>query len=681
MSTLIDKVPGAAKRPVAKTGGMTVLGALAVAAAAGGSVMAGPAAFAADSAGATFSKTTVTEGNKPLEADGFLTGSQDYGIQKWGGSAEVRYPAGSFVVLNADITIPDGAKPGQTFMIDLGRYWSPRTGTPAPLVDPDGKIIATAAHGAAGEGQVVFTLTDYVKDRVNLKATYSMQAQEFAPGEVRPAGDHVQAVTDGNGVALAQMKLRLGEPRWDDRVLYQGWSGEPDSPDGLLDARSGASWDGKSDVIIKVTAGAGYDIDCSSLANTDPAGITGIGLADIGASDNSVPTAANFLDPAKYTLACDKAGYTVTMPASSWTSADAASGQVLLARAGRIANMDKSWTAEGGVYGYVEFTQDGVTTQMTSFNNAPNSVGTGSSDPIEPGKYQVFTFEDVVRDNAYDAKADRILPNVPIRIQGTSDSGEAVDLKLTTDDKGFLTRALLPGKYSATATAPEGFIEVEPNVGDEKFDSDFSRGRVTFTILSGKTVRNDAGYFAPKAGLGHIKRVLEVTDTNNNGVTGDEGDTIAYAFAVENTGNTDLTTAILEDKKLGITAKECLTGPLAPGKSIDCDGTFTYTITAGDAAAGNVHNLATVTIPGLPGVPSEVTTPVAPAPAAPSQAPEQPAPLANTGEVAAQHGMNIGLIAASLAVLAGLTVGAVIYQRRRAAALNVAGNDGTDEQH
>ncbi|TSB24302.1 DUF11 domain-containing protein [Streptomyces benahoarensis] len=66
------------------------------------------------------------------------------------------------------------------------------------------------------------------------------------------------------------------------------------------------------------------------------------------------------------------------------------------------------------------------------------------------------------------------------------------------------------------------------------------------------------------------------------------GDTVTYRYVVRNSGNTTITGAtVADDRVSGIT---CQDTTLAPGASTECTGT--YTVTAADAAAGQVRNTA-----------------------------------------------------------------------------------------
>jgi uncharacterized repeat protein (TIGR01451 family) len=71
------------------------------------------------------------------------------------------------------------------------------------------------------------------------------------------------------------------------------------------------------------------------------------------------------------------------------------------------------------------------------------------------------------------------------------------------------------------------------------------------------------------------------------------GQTVAYTFAVTNTGNVTLTAVTVSDPLPGLSAIDC-PGPttLAPAATLTC--TATYTVTQGDMDAGRIDNTASV---------------------------------------------------------------------------------------
>ncbi|WP_220188970.1 DUF7507 domain-containing protein, partial [Streptomyces phytophilus] len=71
----------------------------------------------------------------------------------------------------------------------------------------------------------------------------------------------------------------------------------------------------------------------------------------------------------------------------------------------------------------------------------------------------------------------------------------------------------------------------------------------------------------------------------------EEGDTVPYTFTVTNTGNTVLEDVTVVDSRLGPVS--CPQTTLAPGESVRCTGTGT--VTAEDAARGELPNTATAT--------------------------------------------------------------------------------------
>ncbi|TQD44398.1 DUF7507 domain-containing protein, partial [Marilutibacter aestuarii] len=85
-----------------------------------------------------------------------------------------------------------------------------------------------------------------------------------------------------------------------------------------------------------------------------------------------------------------------------------------------------------------------------------------------------------------------------------------------------------------------------------------------------------------------------LADTNGDGVVGDAGDTITYAFSVENTGNVVLAPVTVVDPLLPDLS--CSVPSLAPGESASCVASGNaHVITPAEEAAGTVDNTATAT--------------------------------------------------------------------------------------
>src|SRR5690606_108916 len=112
---------------------------------------------------------------------------------------------------------------------------------------------------------------------------------------------------------------------------------------------------------------------------------------------------------------------------------------------------------------------------------------------------------------------------------------------------------------------------------------------------------------------------LELTKSVTSTGPYTEGDTISYQFQVENTGDVTLTNVSVTDELPGLSAISYAwpgaEGVLEIGQSVTA--TATYTVTAADVNAGNVHNSAT----------AEGTPPTTPAEPAPPLVPPPPHPV------------------------------------------------------
>jgi uncharacterized repeat protein (TIGR01451 family) len=98
----------------------------------------------------------------------------------------------------------------------------------------------------------------------------------------------------------------------------------------------------------------------------------------------------------------------------------------------------------------------------------------------------------------------------------------------------------------------------------------------------------------PSAAAIHLEK--SVTDSADADSRGSLGELLTYAFTVTNVGGTTLEDVTISDDLLGLVAAPCV-ATLAPGESTTCPllPAQTYVVTAGDVAAGQVHNMATAT--------------------------------------------------------------------------------------
>lgn len=97
----------------------------------------------------------------------------------------------------------------------------------------------------------------------------------------------------------------------------------------------------------------------------------------------------------------------------------------------------------------------------------------------------------------------------------------------------------------------------------------------------------------PQPQIELIKSVVDVADTNNDGLTGGVNDVITFAFTVTNTGTVDLVNITVDDALVAVVG-----GPIASlaiGQSDSNTFSATYVVTAADIAAGFVQNTATAT--------------------------------------------------------------------------------------
>lgn len=485
-------------------------------------------------ANVTFSNGTVSRGGSDIDESGAVTSVNALQITKWT-PGEFLSSGGRYVVVGFDIAIAEEATPGDTFEVTLPEFWVVRGATSlVDLTDDAGNVIATVEGvKSPGPSKITFTLTDYVVDHESIHGSYSFQAQEISSSE-RPAGYYEGAVV-GNGTQhILDLKVNVPEAKWPTPVVALSWGGDTNTPRGSGDIRSRPSWNGASDVAMTFVADNGYDIDCAALKNQNPNSGFGIGLANIGTTRTSAVTSEDLLDPSGYTLDCSADEFTLKMPASSWTDADAQTGQVLRAVFPRTANGEQDWQQDDGIYGYLHLEQDGGKWDLSSFNPRPDSSAIGRGNQLPPGEFQSTVFEDLNGNNVYDKGVDALLPGIEILVEGTTALGTTVSQTTTTDNNGFVSLELREGDYTATIqNAPVGMIAVATDSGNnDTVDSDYSDGVVAFTIASRETTKRDAGYRAPTS---TFKMSKQITGASASLVSADTTFTVNYSYPAGDT--------------------------------------------------------------------------------------------------------------------------------------------------
>jgi uncharacterized repeat protein (TIGR01451 family)/LPXTG-motif cell wall-anchored protein len=277
---------------------------------------------------------------------------------------------------------------------------------------------------------------------------------------------------------------------------------------------------------------------------------------------------------------------------------------------------------------------------------------------------------------------------------GAADAGETIDYTFTVKNTGNTTLegvSVVDPRVTtvtpASATLAPGAEQVFTSTGYVVTQADVDGGSVHNTAFARGHIPGGTEVYSPTAEHTEpapaaapaltVKKVATLNDKNGDGVA-QAGETITYSFQVTNTGNVTLTDVTVKDDRIAKLLPASVDF-LPPARTF----TFTadpYVVTAADAAAGKVVNVATATGEDPTGDPvvspeSTVTTvaqpPVEPTdPSTPSapQAPEQPAALASTGATDPS-----GPIAAGLVLL---IAGAALVAFRRRPWRHISGRPG-----
>jgi len=195
---------------------------------------------------------------------------------------------------------------------------------------------------------------------------------------------------------------------------------------------------------------------------------------------------------------------------------------------------------------------------------------------------------------------------------GVADVGETIAYSFTVTNTGNVDLSKVtiddpkvPGITPASATIAPGEVVIFRADDYTVTEADILAGVLSNTATAvgtlpgGETLESNPSTVtvppAPVAPALTIDKKAVLEDSNDNG-RADAGETIRFSFVVTNTGNVTLTGASVDDDMVtGLRRGQI--GSIAPGRSVTV-AADPYTMTAADAEAGGVYNVATATATG-----------------------------------------------------------------------------------
>ncbi len=264
-----------------------------------------------------------------------------------------------------------------------------------------------------------------------------------------------------------------------------------------------------------------------------------------------------------------------------------------------------------GVLFEVTNTGDGPFTNVGIAQNAAYSLG-GPVALLAPNQSDGTTFISVYQLTADDIGSGKI--NLPARATAMNRNSEVA---LEINAASALSTVEVYNDVLTASITPASILTLAPGAS-ATFDglyaltqTDIDAGQVTNTATAGGTTPDGVAVSdvsdADSAAAGESDPTITTivqspridvvktagTPTLNlgsNAAITDAGDTIAYSFAVTNTGTVTLNSITVADAKVG--AVTCAATTLAPAATTNCAAS--YTILQGDIDAGQVTNTATV---------------------------------------------------------------------------------------
>ncbi|WP_159589179.1 DUF7507 domain-containing protein [Chelativorans xinjiangense] len=426
-----------------------------------------------------------------------------------------------------------------------------------PKVSVTGGPLATLAAGAT--------------DSTTFTATYTLTADDLAAGQVENTA--TVTGTDPGGAPVTAQSHDEGQTPGTPTVteVEQGTSGLDLTKTGAFNDENGNGFAEAGETIgYTFTVRNMGDVDLTNVTITDPkVSVTGGPLATLaaGATDSTTFTAT-------YTVTADDLAAGQVENVATATGTDP-SGEPVTAQ-----SHDEGQTP--GTPTVTEVEQGASTFDLTKTGTLNDANGNGYAEPGETIGY-TFTVRntgdvDLTNVTVTDPKVSVTGGPLATLAAGATDSTTfTATYTLTAED---LANSTYENTATATGTDPGG-----APVTAQSHDEGQTPGTPTVT----DTPLGDGDF---------IKTSVGVADHNGDGVVGNAGDRIDYAFTIVNMGNVAIETFTISDP--GAVIEGTLAAPIPVGGRDDTSFTGYHVIAQEEIDAGVFKNLATgtATTPG-----------------------------------------------------------------------------------
>ena len=500
--------------------------------------------------------------------------------------------------IRIDFSVPPGAKAGDSYDIDLNAPWIYAFSRTTEIKDSNGTVFAVARpasfeqRGKLGRWRLIITLTEQVETHSNIRGFVDLQLAYYLnrsafTGPVIATSNGVEvARTAGNwsipasGQQVESAGINGGEFVHDrpavlpgiriryDRIPASGWTVT------MSNLSAGLSPSCIGQVQVQTADANGWLVDTASTPPADPCTastqvftITRNMAQALGASGATPVNLRTYMygEKAKTPYSLRMTSNVPVNGASSWNltantgEGSASSADYLSLTTSKTAQVNSSNQNDSATIGDT-ITYTIATTPGKDNDRAISNVVT--TDILPEG----LKFISANNNGTFDA-ARRTVTWGPRFLSSTGKFTDVITVEVVSAPKsGSLTN-----HASNKGDGVCGESDAQ-SVCNAEVTTPLAKPSFTFT------------------------KNAEIIDSNKNGWKGDEGDSIRYTFTATNTGKVTLSSAKLTDKMLGISDRECLATPLAPGASTQCVGEFFHTITKKDVDAGKVTNQATLCV-------------------------------------------------------------------------------------